>query len=309
MSTDSSLDTTVSATAATAGTTTSAIAAQAAKALLQVRATCPLVHNITNYVTVNDVANAVLAMGASPIMADAIEEAADIASISSAVVLNMGTLNERTVASMVAAGQKANELGVPVIFDPVGAGASAFRNQTATSILNQVKIAIIRGNLSEVSFLAGLQSTTRGVDAAVEDQKNDAAIIAHTVARIFDCIVAITGATDTISDGTRLVRIDNGIPALSKVTGTGCMTSALVGAFAGAVYANVTTEGEKTSTAMREELFLAAIGGVAAMGIAGEAAYELTGQKGTGSFRIALIDTLSIMGQELFLSYAKIEEQ
>ena len=135
-----------------------------AKAADKVRDICPLVHCITNYVTVNDVANCILAIGASPIMADDIAEAADITSISKALVINMGTLNARTVESMVAAGKKANELGVSVVFDPVGAGASNFRNETAKRILENVKISILRGNLSEMSYLAGLEVSTKGVD-------------------------------------------------------------------------------------------------------------------------------------------------
>lgn len=197
--------------------------------LEQVRANVPLIHNITNYVTVNDVANAVLAIGASPIMADDIGEAGDISAISSALVINMGTLNERTIASMIAAGKRANECGVPVVFDPVGAGASALRNNTALKIVSEVKLAVLRGNLSEVSFIAGLDVATKGVDSAAADEKNDAVAVAKSVADSLGCSVAITGAIDTISDGKQTVQIRNGHPQLSKVTGTGCMTSALVG--------------------------------------------------------------------------------
>ena len=184
--------------------------------------------------TVNDVANAVLAIGASPIMADDIGEVGDISAISSALVINMGTLNERTIASMIAAGKRANECGVPVVFDPVGAGASALRNDTALKIVSEVKLAVLRGNLSEVSFIAGLDVATKGVDSAAADEKNDAVAVAKSVADSLGCSVAITGAVDTISDGKQMVQIRNGHPQLSKVTGTGCMTSALVGSFAGA---------------------------------------------------------------------------
>ena len=153
-----------------------------AKAADKVRDICPLVHCITNYVTVNDVANCILAIGASPIMADDIAEAADITSISKALVINMGTLNARTVESMVAAGKKANELGVPVVFDPVGAGASNFRNETAKRILENVKISILRGNLSEMSYLAGLEVSTKGVDTSEADEKNDPVSVAKKTA-------------------------------------------------------------------------------------------------------------------------------
>ncbi len=262
------------------------------KAIAAVRNKTPLVHNITNYVTVNDCANAVLAIGASPIMADDILEAADIAAISSALVLNIGTLNQRTIASMVAAGKRANELGIPVVLDPVGAGASALRNDTVKMLLEQVRMSIIRGNISEVGFLAGLQVATKGVDAAEIDAGNDAAAVAKAVAACFHCVAAITGAVDVISDGTRVVKIHNGHPMLSKVTGTGCMTTSLVGSFAGAA-----------------DAFTAAVGGIASMGIAGELAYEKAGKLGTGSFHIAIIDALSMLDADLMEKRAKLYEE
>ncbi len=188
-----------------------------AKAADKVRDICPLVHCITNYVTVNDVANCILAIGASPIMADDIAEAADITSISKALVINMGTLNARTVESMVAAGKKANELGVPVVFDPVGAGASNFRNETAKRILENVKISILRGNLSEMSYLAGLEVSTKGVDTSEADEKNDPVSVAKKTAAKYNCVAAITGAVDTITDGKRVARISNGHPYLSRI--------------------------------------------------------------------------------------------
>lgn len=253
----------------------------------------PLVHNITNYVTVNDVANSLLAIGASPIMADDIAEAADIASISSAVVLNIGTLNQRTVQSMVAAGEKANDLGIPVVLDPVGAGASTLRNDVTKELLSKVKFSVLRGNLSEISFVAGLSVSTKGVDASAEDARHDAVLVAKDVARKYDCVAAITGPVDVISDGERVVKIKNGHPMLSRVTGTGCMTSALVGAFVG-------TRGDRLA---------AAVGAVACMGIAGEMAYETAEQLGTGSFRTAIIDSLSKMTPALFAERAKLDEE
>ncbi len=262
------------------------------KAITAVRSKAPLVHNITNYVTVNDCANAVLAIGASPIMADDILEAADITAISSALVINIGTLNQRTIASMVAAGKRANELGIPVVLDPVGAGASALRNDTVKTLLEQVRMSIIRGNISEVGFLAGLQVSTKGVDAAESDAGNDAVAVAKVVAARFHCVAAITGAIDVISDGTRVVKIHNGHPMLSKVTGTGCMTTALVGSFAGAA-----------------DPFTAAVGGIASMGIAGELAYEQAGRLGTGSFHIGIIDALSRLDAELIEERAKLYEE
>nr|WP_295970318.1 hydroxyethylthiazole kinase [uncultured Bacillus sp.] len=265
----------------------------AAELLTLVRKQVPLVHNITNYVTVNDVANSLLAIGASPIMADDLGEAADITSISQALVINIGTLNQRTIDSMIAAGKKANERGIPVILDPVGAGASKLRNETTQTIVEQVKISILRGNLSEVSFVAGLEAATKGVDSAEADEKNDAIVVAKAVAKRLGCVVAITGAIDTISDGTAVVTIANGHKMLAKVTGTGCMTSALVGAYAG----------------VSKNYLSAAAAGVASMGIAGELAYEKAGKIGTGSFHIAIIDALSNMDEKTIREMARFEEE
>lgn len=261
--------------------------------LAKVREKGPLVHNITNYVTVNDCANALLAIGASPIMADDIKETESITSISSALVINIGTLNERIVASMLASGKKANELNIPVIFDPVGAGASEFRNDTTKEILNQVKVNILRGNLSEISFIAGLSASTKGVDVSEEDSGNDAVAIAKSVAKKYNCVVAITGAVDVISDGEKVIRISNGHKMLSKVTGTGCMTSALVGAFAG----------------IEDNYLAAAVAGVACMGIAGEIAYRIAQEIGLATFHIAIIDAISKLNGEIIEELARFDEE
>lgn len=258
-----------------------------------VREKCPLVHCMTNYVTVNDVANALLAIGGSPIMADAIEETADITGISQALVINIGTLNTRTVTSMLASAARANRLQIPVVFDPVGAGASAFRNITSKTIMDQVSVNVVRGNISEVSFLAGLDANTRGVDAAQADAANDPATVARSLAARSHCAVAVTGPVDAISDGTRSVLLFNGTPLLKKVTGTGCMTSALVGACIGA----------------GADPLLAAATGVAAMGIAGDIAAETAGATGTGTFHIALIDALSAIDADVMAKRVKVEER
>jgi hydroxyethylthiazole kinase len=261
----------------------------------EVRNKKPLVHNITNYVTVNDCANILLAIGASPIMADDIKEAADITKISSALVINIGTLNERTVESMIASGKKANELKIPVVFDPVGAGASEFRNATTKRLLDEVKVSVIRGNMSEIKFISGLESTTKGVDASESDAKtgNDEGInAAKNLANKLNCVVAITGVTDIISDGERVAILENGTKMLSNVTGTGCMTTALVGAFCGA----------------GSDYFLGAVSGIISMGIAGEIAFEKAGQIGTGSFHIAIIDAISNLNSEVIKNMAKATE-
>jgi len=269
------------------------ITSKVAELLSEVRNTKPLIHNITNYVTVNDCANAVLAIGASPIMADDIEEVADITAISAALVINIGTLNNRTVEAMLSSAKKANELGVPIVFDPVGAGASTLRNKTTQLILKNIKISVLRGNMSELSFIAGLGATTKGVDAAQSDIKSkDGIAIATSVAKKLGCIVAITGVTDIISDGDCIVTISNGNKMLSNVTGTGCMSTALIGSFCGAT----------------KDYFIAAIGGITSMGIAGEIAFEKVGDQGTGSFHIAIIDAISKLTQNVILERAKIHE-
>lgn len=262
-----------------------------AKLLEGLRKKAPLVHNITNYVTVNDCANAVLAIGGSPIMADDIGEVADITSISSSLVINIGTLNKNTIPSILEAGRKANELGIPVVFDPVGAGASLLRNNTTKEIIEQIRVSIIRGNLSEISFVAGLEVFTKGVDSSDADSKNDAVAVAKSVAKKLNCVVAITGAIDIVTDGETLVKISNGHKMLSKVTGTGCMTTALVGSFAGAT----------------KDYLTATVAGVASMGISGETSYEKCGKLGTGSFHIALIDALSKLNSETIADKISLE--
>lgn len=253
----------------------------------------PLIHHITNYVTVNDCANVVLAIGASPIMADDVGEVEEVVALADALVLNMGTLNQRTVASMTAAGKRANDLGIPVILDPVGVGISKLRKTTARKICKDIKVSIVRGNLSEISFLAGEASVARGVDSSREDEKNDSGSVARKLSKELGCIVAVTGAVDVITDGQRMVTVSNGHPMLSKVTGTGCMTTSLVGAFAG----------------VTEDLMEAAVGGVASMGIAGELSYERVGDKGTGSFHMGIMDALSQIDGEIFRKRAKIREE
>ena len=265
------------------------------KLLEEVRNNKPLVHNITNYVTVNDCANILLALGASPIMADDIKEAADITKISSALVINIGTLNERTIESMIVSGKKANELNIPVVFDPVGAGASEFRNATTKRILEEVKINVLRGNMSEIKFISGLEYTTKGVDASESDMGsgNEEGInVAKNLANNLNCTVAITGVTDIISDGERVAVLENGTKMLANVTGTGCMTTALVGAFCGA----------------GSDYFIGAVSGITAMGISGEIALEKVGEIGTGSFHIAIIDAISNLNSEIIKNMAKVQE-
>ncbi|WP_313343009.1 hydroxyethylthiazole kinase [Sedimentibacter sp.] len=265
-----------------------------------VKSNTPLVHNITNYVTVNDCANILLACGGSPIMADDIDEVEEITSICNALVINIGTLNSRTVESMLKAGKKANELNIPVILDPVGAGASKFRTDTAFRLLKAVKFAVIRGNMSEIKTV-GKDSTsgTRGVDASVDDTITEENIdetvkYINSLSERLSAVVAVTGAIDIVADGTRAYVIRNGHPFMSKISGTGCMLSSIIGAFCG-----VNKDNFSGATAAA----------VCAMGLCGELAYEKMKKNddGTSSLKCHLIDFMSKIDAEMLKEGAKIE--
>lgn len=260
-----------------------------------IRETKPLVHHITNYVTVNDCANITLAIGASPIMADDLEEVQEIIAISQALVLNIGTLNQRTIETMLLAGKKANERNIPVVLDPVGAGVSKLRNDTLGKLLDQIRFSVIRGNMSEIRSIAGLSATTKGVDASETDltgSMQNGIDTAKSLADKLGCVIAITGVTDIISNGMRTVYIENGHKMLGGVTGTGCMCSSLIGSFCGA----------------SSDYFIAAASGILCMGIAGEIAFENAGQKGNGAFHIAILDEISKLNAETLHRRAKIYE-
>ena len=195
-----------------------------------VRKNVPLVHNITNYVTVNDVANSLLACGGSPIMSDEPEDVEDITSVCGGLNINIGTLHQSSIEGMLLAGKKANELGHPVLLDPVGAGASRLRTDTALRIMKEIKLTVIRGNISEIKTLAYGSGTTKGVDADVadavtEETLNDAIAFVKNFARKTSCIIAVTGAIDLVSDGEICYVIRNGRPEMGKITGTGCQLS------------------------------------------------------------------------------------
>lgn len=222
----------------------------------QVRAKAPLVHNITNYVVMNNTANALLAIGASPVMAHALEEVEDMVNIASALVINMGTLSEPWVAAMLLAGTKAHENKIPIIFDPVGVGATPYRTSTAQQIIEHCKPSIIRGNASEIMALNNSNIVTKGVDSTVS--ANNALQSAKELANATGAVVVISGETDYITDGKQTAMIDNGSPIMTKVTGMGCTSTALMGAFAG----------------IEPNMFNAAIMCMATMGIAGEMASE-----------------------------------
>ncbi len=276
------------------------------KAFEAVHSHKPLVHCITNYVTVNDCANVLLAAGGSPIMADDIGEVEAITSICSALVLNIGTLNERTVRSMVAAGRKANALGHPVVLDPVGVGASPLRNEAVARLLREVRFSVIRGNISEVKALAGAGGATRGVDADAGDAVDEATLpgtirFARALSAELGAVIAITGAIDIVADWDNVFVIRNGHPVMSKVTGTGCMLAAMLGAYAAV---SGTRDGQPAVAPVT-----AAAAAVCLMGLAGEIAHArmLAADAGTGSFRMHLIDAISQMTAERLEAGAKVE--
>ncbi len=244
----------------------------AAENLAMVRERNPLVHNITNFVVMNYTANALLALGASPVMAHAIDEVAQMVQLAGALVLNIGTLTTEWVDAMVKAARKANEVGVPVVLDPVGAGATAFRTASARRILDSAAIAVVRGNASEVLSLANEKSATRGVDAA--HSVDEAAESALALAGELGTVLAVTGPVDIVTDGQTTIRVHNGHPLMGRVTGTGCTASAMVGAFI---------------AADRHPLCAAATA-LSVFGICGEMA-SLKAQS-PGSYAIALIDAL-----------------
>ena len=257
----------------------------------QVREKSPLIHNITNYVTVNDCANMVLACGASPIMADDKEEVAEIQTICAGLNINIGTLNSRTIESMKIAGMRANELGHPAVLDPVGVGASTFRTSTANELLKTVKFTVIRGNISEIKTLAVGTGTTKGVDADIadrvtEENLDEAVAFVKRFAGRTGAVIAVTGAIDLVADAKNAYCIYNGHPMMSSITGTGCQLSALTAAFV---------------TANQEHPLEAAAAAVCAMGLAGEIAHKrLTPQDGNATYRNYIIDAIYHMdGDEL----------
>jgi len=269
------------------------------KELLEnVRRKKPLIHAITNYVTVNDCANLLLACGASPIMADEIEEAEEIASLCGGLCVNIGTLNQNTIPSMFAAGKKANALGRPAVLDPVGAGASNLRTQTARRLLEEVKFTVIRGNISEIKALATGTGTTRGVDADVADTVTDetldgAVSFAKKLSEKTGAIIAITGPIDIAADHSRAYCVRNGHPMMSKVTGTGCQLSALTAAY---VAANPDRPLEASAAAL------------CAMGLCGEIAFARMEEKdGNASYRNYLIDAVCRLRGEALDKGAKYE--
>lgn len=263
-----------------------------------VRASVPLVHNITNYVTVNDVANVLLACGGSPIMSDEPEDVEDITALCGGLNLNIGTLNQRSIEAMHRAGKQAAALGHPILLDPVGAGASALRTNTAVSLMQELPLTVIRGNISEIKTLALGSGTTKGVDADVADAVTEANLDAATAfvkdfARKSRAIVAVTGAIDLVSDGERCYVIRNGRAEMGKITGTGCQLSGMMTAF---LVANPDNRLEAAAAA------------VCAMGLAGEIGWSRMAEgDGNSTYCNRIIDAVYHMDGAALEKGAKYE--
>lgn len=238
----------------------------------QIRTQAPLIHNITNFVVMNNTANALLALGASPAMVHAPEEVEEFVSISSALVVNIGTLDATFVAGMKLAMQQAKALGKPIVFDPVGVGATTFRNKVSEELLTLAAPDIIRGNASEIMALAGLNARTKGVDSLYGSEA--ALDAARRLSSVWGSVVVISGATDYIVQGDQTATVPNGHPLMTKVTGMGCTATALTGAFA----------------AVNPNSFQAATHAMIVMGVAGELAVAM--HPSPGSLQVHFLDRL-----------------
>lgn len=248
---------------------------QIAHTLEKVRKENPLVHNMTNVVVTNFTANGLLALGASPVMAYAKEEVADMAKIAGALVLNIGTLNSEEVEAMIIAGKSANDNGVPVIFDPVGAGATAFRTEIAKKIANEVKLTAIRGNAAEIANVVGENWMIKGVDAGEGD--GNVVALAIKAARQLETITIITGKEDVITDGETTYITQNGHPILTKVTGAGCLLTSIIGGF----------------FAIERDYLLAGAAALVCYGVAAEIAAKNVDNEGPGSFQVEFLNQLA----------------
>lgn len=262
------------------------------------RKTMPLIHNITNYVTVNDVANILLACGGSPIMSDEVEDVEDITSICNGLNINIGTLHKSSIEGMLRAGKKANDLHHPILLDPVGAGASKFRTETALKLMQELNLAVIRGNISEIKTLALGSGITKGVDADVSDAVTEenleqAIEFVKAFSKKTGTIIAVTGRIDLVTDGNRCYVIRNGRPEMGKITGTGCQLSGMMTAFI---------------TANLDEMLEAAAAAVCAMGLAGEIGWSRmqTGD-GNATYRNRIIDAIYNMTGDILEKGANYE--
>lgn len=257
------------------------------KLINQVKEVNPLVLNYTNEVTINDCANIVLALGASPLMSYSYEEVEEIVSIASAVVINIGTMNSSHMELFIAAGKAANKYNKPVILDPVGVFATKTRTDFTNRILNEVKFDVIKGNMAEIKFIGGFDVRGKGVDS-FEDGEDNVEVVKN-IAQKLDCVIAATGKTDIISDGEKAVKIYNGTGKLKSITGTGCMSTSLIGSYLGC---------------SENKLYAAAMG-VLTMSLSGELADKE--DIAIGSFKVKLMDTIYTLSKETLEKYGKVE--
>jgi hydroxyethylthiazole kinase len=253
-----------------------------------IRSRGPLVHNITNYVVMNSTANALLAIGASPVMAHAVEEVEEMTMLASSLVLNIGTLSGPWIDAMVLAARKAKGRHLPMVLDPVGAGATTLRTVASLRLLKEGAPHILRGNASEIRALVNQGGITKGVDAI--HGAEEALDAAQILSRRWECVVTVSGATDLIVQGDRIARVRNGHPIMSRVTGMGCTASALTGAFA----------------AVNPDPYAAARNAMALMGVAGELAAARS--QGPGSFQVAFLDVLANLSPEEAQACVRVEE-
>ena len=256
--------------------------------LARLRAEKPLIHQITNYVVMNETANATLALGALPVMAHAPQEVEEMASVAGALVLNIGTLSDHWIEAMVLAGRAANGAGVPIVLDPVGAGATTYRTETSKRLLEELDVAVVRGNAAEIATLSGRQAEIRGVESIGTDDSG--ADLARAAAQALGCVAAVTGPVDHVSDGRRVLAVANGDAMLGLVSGTGCMATAVTGSF----------------LAVRREAALeGAAEALVAFGVAGEEAARSA--RGPGTFHAALYDALYQLDPDTLDSRARVE--
>jgi hydroxyethylthiazole kinase len=255
--------------------------------LQKIRKVSPLVHHITNWVTIADCANIVKVFGGSPVMAHAPEETSEMASIAEAVVLNIGTLNNSTVEAMKQALKAANKKNIPVIIDAVGVGATRYRNEKIKELLEH-KIAVLKGNASEIASTAGINVTTKGVDTG--DVMGDIASIAATLAKERECVVVVTGKEDICTNGAEIIKVKNGSPMMAQIVGTGCMASSVIGTFC----------------AVEKDYFFAAIAGLVCFEIAAEDAAKTS--EGPGTFKTKMFDKIITLSDVSINKMKKIEK-
>lgn len=252
----------------------------------QVRQQRPLIHHITNFVVMNDTANVTLHIGGLPVMAHDREEVAEMVAMAGALVLNVGTLSPDWIEAMLIAGKRANELGIPIVLDPVGAGATSLRTASNRRLLEELRVAVVRGNSGEIGALAGMGGVVKGVEAVVE--ADDPVAAAQKLAQQYQTVVAVTGKRDIVTDGSRVLAVDNGHEWLKTLTGTGCSATTVIAAFA----------------AIERDYVLAAAAGLACFGVAAELAAPQA--HGPASFKVAFYDAIYHLSAEQIRAGARV---